>query len=187
MLLAGFYIGCSNRSEENESDHPIALQNLLDSNFHKKSFDSLMAIICKDTSGIEFSGGLLLSSNFRLIYEHSAAYLPDVAGFLLKGQFNDKQASVCIFSMQNLSVVDYVSLCRLYLRLYKDSLIKEGMLEEALLPDFQDVHIIGENYKDSNVITLLQDIKSQGISSEFKHAIDIVQDGSYIKGAQSSH
>src|ERR1700674_4166190 len=108
LVLASFCIGCSNQPEANTNEPHIVLQSLLDSNFHKKNFDSLMAIICMDTSGIEFSESLLVNASFRVIYEHSPAYLPDVAELLLKGGFNMMKVSVCIYSMQNLSVVDYV-------------------------------------------------------------------------------
>jgi hypothetical protein len=187
LVLAAFCIGCSNHPEANTNDHHIVLQSLLDSNFRKKRFDSLMAIICKDTAGIEFSGGLLANASFRLIYEHSAAYLPDVAEFLLKGQFNTMQASVCVFSMQNLSSADYVSFCQVILRLYHQEVIKEGMLEQAILPNFLEKRIISENYRDSNVMALLQNVMQiQNISTEFKNSLNRVVDGSYIKDAKGS-
>lgn len=102
ILLVFFCIGCFNRPAKNTVERPIVFQSLLDPNFHKKRFDSLLSIICKDTSGIEFSGGLLANPIFRIICEHSAAYLPDVAELPLDGHFNTMQANVCIFSMQNL-------------------------------------------------------------------------------------
>jgi hypothetical protein len=187
LVLAGFYIGCSNRPEVNANEHPIILQRLLDSNFHKKSFDSLLAIICKDTSGIEFSGGLLANASFRVIYEHSAAYLPDVAEFLVKGRFNTMQVSVCIYSMQNLSAVDYVSFCQIILGLYHQGIIKEGMLEQAILPNFLEKRIIPENYQDSDVVALLQNLMQiQNIPLQFKNTLKNVLNGSYIKESKSS-
>lgn len=66
------------------------------------------------------------------------------------------QASVCIFGMQNLSVSDYVILCRLYYRLYKDNKITERMLEQALFPNFLESKIISVNFNNPSVAALQQ-------------------------------
>src|SRR6267142_1257878 len=108
VSLVIFLFSCSNEPRKTHETAAFAPQSILDSNYHKKNFDSLFAIVCKDTSGLDFSEELLTSSSFRVVYEHSSAYLEDAIRLLSKGEFNTMQASSCIFAMQNLSVVDYV-------------------------------------------------------------------------------
>jgi hypothetical protein len=173
---------CSNNGENLRKSDTIAIQGLLDSNYHKKNFDSLLAVVCKDTSGLDYSEELLASPSFRVIYEHSTAYLEDAIQVLSKEKFNTMQASVCIFAMQNLQVVDYVRFCRFYLALYDRKKIMEPMLQQAILPNFLESRIIPQNYKDSGVIVLLHEIKSNGnISKAFKTEIENVLSGKYIE------
>jgi hypothetical protein len=163
------------------------MQRLLDENNHKKNYDSLMSLICKDTSGLDFSEEVLADSNFRYIYEHSDAYLEDAIKILAKDSFTNKQASICIFEMQNLSVIDYVSFCEFYVKLFKAGKIPEGMLQQAIVPNFLQKRIIPENYSDPNVIGLLRNITSnKSVSTDFKMLIGDIQSGKYIKGVRNS-
>jgi hypothetical protein len=80
--------------------------------------------------------------------------------------------------MQNLSVVDYVTFCRFYLKLYQDNRISEGMLKQAIFPNFLEKRIIEESYDEPHVIGLLNKIKNDKMISEgFKNEIKSVLSG----------
>lgn len=179
LVMSGFLLySCYNKQEGLHNSNTIRLQSILDSNNHKRDFDSMMSIICKDTSALEFSKALLADSNFRIIYEHSSAYLADAIALLSKQRFNRKQAIVCIYAMQNLSPIDYVRFCQFYLGLYEDKRIEEGMLEETIFPNFGGKWILAENYENPDVMALLNRIENRAtISKEFKKKIADVLSG----------
>jgi hypothetical protein len=186
-MMITVFVSCSNSHEKIRESSRLMPQSLLDSSYHRKNFDSLLADVCKDTSGLDFSEELLQSSSFRLIYEHSDAYIEDAIRVLSKGHFSTMQASVCIFAMQNLSAVDYVNFCQFYLRLYENNKITESMLKQAILPNFLESRIIPENYQDSNVILLLHEVQNNGsISQTFKNEIENVLSGKYLEGVGAS-
>lgn len=180
------FLSCTNNYQKKNTTTKIPLQGILDSDYHRKNFDSLMTIVCRETTALDYSEELLADSSFGCIYEHSSAYLEDAINLLSKEHFTDTQASVCIFAMQNLSVIDYARFCQFYVQLYDRNKISEGMLKQAILPNFLQKRIIPENYDDPHVIALLNDIKNhQMVSGEFKKEIANVLSGKYIKDLEN--
>lgn len=182
ISLIAIFDSCSNDHSSISEKSTIIPQRLLDSNYHKKNFDSLLSNICKGKSNLDITAELLANSNFRVIYEHSPAYLEDAIRKLSNGNFTTMEAEACIYGMQNLQLIDYIDFCRFYLQLYNDNKVSEGMLKEVILPNFLQVRIIPKNSNDSNVVALLNKIKAnERISIGFKNDIVNVLSGKYEK------
>jgi hypothetical protein len=184
-VLLSWSFSCYNNQEKLQEPNG-GHTSLLDSNNHKRDFDSMMSIICKDTSALEFSKELLADSNFIIIYEHSSSYLDDAIALLSKQRVNEKRAIVCVYAMQHLSPIEYVRFCQFYLRLYDDKKIGEGMLRETIFPNFGGKWIIAENYKDPDVMALLHKLEdSKTISGEFKMEVENILSGKTLRGLRS--
>jgi hypothetical protein len=151
--------------------------------YRKKNFDSLMNVVVKTfpPNGLDFSEGLLSSNAFVEIFEHSSIYFDDVTKLLTTERFNDLQASYCIYAMQNLTVTKYVELSRIYLRLYDEKKISEGMLNLLVTPNFLQKRIILENYTRADVEDILKTISKKNISIQFKETIKTILSGKYAK------
>ena len=180
-----FFSACSNRQKKNRQQDTYAPQSLLDSNYHKKKFDSLINSACKGIpSGLDYSEELLASPAFRCIFEHSSAYLEDEI-LLLSDRFTNLQISICIYSMQNLPLIDYVQFCKFVLKLYSSNKIPEGFLRQSIVPNFLEIRIIPKNYANPDVISLLKSIENERkISKEFKKEIEDILSGKYINNLE---
>jgi hypothetical protein len=120
--------GCSNNSQKQLSP---AKSN---PNYHKIDFISF--IDKQKNDSLDFYEELLADKVFVNVLEHGEFYRNDVMTFLGKGNFNNMQVGICICAMQNLNVNDYVNLCDLILSLYNNNKLPEGILQDAILPQF---------------------------------------------------
>jgi len=165
---------CSNHNSEKEK--PI---------YKKKNFDSLMNVVEKALPGLDWYGAFIANKAFVEIYEHSSSYFDDVKKLLLKKQFNEDQAVICIFSMQNLNIDDYVELCRIYTELYDQHKISEDTLELIIIRDFLKKRVIGDNYTNPKVIALLNTLHNgQRISKSFKGVIEDILAGKFYNDTE---
>ena len=64
FVAAVCFFSCSDNRGKIRTTSAFVPQNLLDSNGHKKNFDSLLAIVCKDTFGLDFSEELISKPKF---------------------------------------------------------------------------------------------------------------------------
>ncbi len=147
--------GCSNNSQ-NSQKHLVPVK--LDPHYHKIDFASFIDKRKNDT--LDFYEALLADKAFVNIMEHGEFYRNDVMTFLDKGNFNNMQVAICICAMQNLNVDDYVKLCNLILSLYNDNKLPEGILQDAISPEFLRKRIIINNYNNPRVINLLKSIEN---------------------------
>jgi len=170
--------GCSNNSQS--SQKPLSPARSYPP-YHKIDFVSFIDRQKNDT--LEFYEGLLYNKTFVNILEHCEFYRNDVTTFLNKGHFNNMQVEICICAMQNLNVNDYVNFCNLILTLYNDNKLPEGVLEDAISPDFLRKRIITDNYNDPRVIKLLKSIENnKKISSKnFKEYLPDILSGKSSK------
>jgi len=147
--------GClnNNQNSQKQLSSPIS-----DPSYQKIDFISFIDKRKNDT--LDFYEALLADKAFVNILEHGEFYRNDVMTFLGKGNFNNMQVGICICAMQNLNMNDYVNLCNLILSLYNDNKVPEGILQDAISPNFLRKRIIINNYNDPRVINLLKSIES---------------------------
>ena len=178
---------CSGNQQKNCEINIVSTVGLLDSNYQKKEFDSLLSVTCKRiSSGLDYSEELLVDSAFMCIYEHSSAYLQDAIWLLLNENFTQMEANICIYGMQNLPLIDYIRFCKFYLILYNQNKISQGTLELTISPNFLRKLIIPENYAKPIVIEFLNNIReNKNISKEFKEMLENILSGKYIRGIES--
>lgn len=82
--------------------------------------------------------------------------------------------------MQNLSLKEYLGFCNRMFELFNDKKIANYELFEAISPGFGGRNIIGENYKEADVVILLHNIQNtKNISEEFKKEIKEILAGKY--------
>lgn len=154
MILA-LNQGCSN-NKQNSQKQLVPVR--LDPHYHKIDFIGFIDKRKNDT--LDFYEEMLGDKAFVNIMEHGEFYRNDVMTFLSKGNFNNTQVGICICAMQNLNVDDYVNLCDLILSLYNDNKLPEGILQDAVSPDFLRKRIIINNYGNPRVINLLKSIEN---------------------------
>ena len=169
---------CSHKNDKRK-EKISSIKNL---NYQKKNFDSLMTVIIdKFSSGLDFSEALLTNKAFLEIYDHAPNYLDDVIQKLTAQRFSVEEASYSIYAMQNLSTSDYCKLCRVYVSLFREKRISEGMLESVITPNFLGKKIIAENYQKADVRLVLIDIQTNcKISNEFNKIIGKILAGEYL-------
>lgn len=146
--------------------------------YHKINFNKFIDVQKNRT--LEFHNEEILTDTaFVNVFEHSPVYFDDAMKFLQAGHFNAMQAHVCILAMQNLPVNDYVKLCDLYLSLFNQHKIAEGMLESAIMPNFLNIRVITNNYCDPKVKALLTSIiNNKNVSKkEFKNYLSDILSG----------
>jgi len=146
--------GClnNNQNSQKQLSSPIS-----DPNYQKIDFISFIDKRKNDT--LDFYEALLADKAFVNILEHGEFYRNDVMTFLGKGNFNNMQVGICICAMQNLNMNDYVNLCNLILSLYNDNKVPEGILQDAISPNFLRKRIIINNYNNPRAINLLKSIE----------------------------
>jgi hypothetical protein len=147
--------GCSNNSSNNQEQLSPAK---LYPNYHKIDFVNF--IDKQKNDSLDFYEELLGNKAFVNILEHGEFYRNDVMTFLGKGNFNNMQVGICICAMQNLNVNDYVNLCDLILSLYNNNKLPEGILQDAICPNFLRKRIIINNFDNHRVIYLLTSIEN---------------------------
>jgi hypothetical protein len=147
--------GCSNNSQSSQQQLSPAKSN---PHYHKIDFVSF--INQRKNDSLDFYEELLSDKVFVNVMEHGEFYRNDVMTFLGKGNFNSMQVEICICAMQNLNVNDYVNLCNLILSFYNEDKLSEGVLEDAISPNFLHKRIITDNYNDPKVIKLLKSIEN---------------------------
>ncbi len=182
FILVFFFDACSDRREKKDSKNRADHTNTVDSNYSKGNFDSLMVVIEKAfPTGIDYGEEVLPSQAFKAIFDHSSIYLEDAIAFLSKENLSKLDASVCIFAMQNLLPDEYVKFCKVFIPLFEKKKIEEGILREAISPNFLQKRIIAENFTNPRVIELLNSIKNEkNLSTEFKDEIENILSGKYI-------
>lgn len=146
--------------------------------YKKKNLDSLLQVIIRTKPAkMEIASEYLTDSAFVEIYEHSPGYLTDVKRFVKENPFASDKLAICVYAMQDLNCSDYVDLCEAYLELYNWHKVSEKMLEFAIAPNFLQKRILADNRSDPRVIKLLDDIKKENISNEFRELIDDILSG----------
>ena len=165
---------CSDRNSGDKSPEILVASDVLDSNYHKKNFDSLIITIDRETaSNLDRSEEFLGNGNFLSIYDHSAFYLEDAINFISNDSLTGRRPFICILAMQNLPVKDYVRFCNALAELYEENKIKESLLKNAIMPNFLDKRIIIMNYNNASVVKLLERIRNnKEITREFKDDIE---------------
>jgi hypothetical protein len=154
IIIIALNQGCSNNNQNNQKQLSPARS---DAHYHKIDFVNFIDKRKKDS--LDFYEELLADKAFLNILDHSEFYRNDVMSFLGKKSFNNMQVAICICAMQNLNANEYVDLCNLILSLYNDNKLPEGILEDAISPDFLRKRIIIYNYNNPRVIKLLKNIE----------------------------
>lgn len=183
LFFVILFSDCSDRQKEQKNANVFEPENPTDSNYQKKNFDNLIVAIDKEIgTNLDRSEELLGNKKFVEIYDHSSVYLQDAIKFLLTDTLSGWRPFVCILAMQNLSVNDYTKFCNVLAELYEKDKIKEGMLQEAITPNFLEKRIIIKNYADPDVIKLLQRIQNnKKVSKEFNDRIEGILSGTYLR------
>ncbi len=185
LTIAAVSIGlfsCSNRNNKSNT-----VQNTSDSlrrkHYRKKNFDSLMIVMRKTLpSQLEETGEFLGNATFNEISDNSELYFDDVIAYLKTGKLDIDDAAILVYAMQNLKIDHYIQLCNIYENLYREKKITEYTLGQVLLPDFPTDKIIGENYSDPRVVSLLNKIlKNDKISKDLQKMIANILDGDFSK------
>ncbi|GAB2809016.1 hypothetical protein [Ferruginibacter profundus] len=157
------------------------------SDYQKKNFDELMIKSGKkEWRTIEFSEQMYNDTAFTEVYNHSKFYYYDVISFLKTEKFEDtlKYSPVCItkciWAMQNLPLKQYIGFCDTIFTLFKSGKIANVEMFEAISPNFGRKYIYRDNYKNVDVVNLLNRIKSdQKISSNLRNEVDEILAGKY--------
>ena len=163
---------CSNNSHNpnNENSSSFRQQQAF---YKKKNFNALIqAIVTQSPKQMDVLEQYLDNKAFVEVFEHSSSYFPDVKKLLRARHFTTEQVFVCILTMQNLGINDYLELCNIYLKLYDNHLISEQMLEAVIIPNFLNKIILEENKDNSNVQIFLNSVLSRNISIEFRKLIE---------------
>ena len=82
--------------------------------------------------------------------------------------------------MQSLSVPDYVNFCGICVSLYNNGKLTEQLLEQVIAPDFLKKNILAENYKNPDVIKLLNKLHNiRNLPKELKEITEEILAGKY--------
>jgi len=146
----------------------------------KKNFDSSINIIDKaiGDSGLDYHEEIVSDTNFLNLFEHSKIYKEDAIRFLKDSGHTSQQLLICILSMQNLGVNEYIDFSESFITLYEKGNIPEWVLIVLISPNFLKKHVVIENYNMPDVIKLLERVKSNCIASkELKQNITEILSG----------
>lgn len=184
IFCVNFCIGCSGSTPssivQNDADNK---QIIMDSNYKKVGYDTTILLIEKKAVNNVSWDELFGIKEFINLYEHSPFYIDNAIGLLGRDEFTPTQKKICINSMQQLKIEDYVRLCEGCKSLYDSGKLPEDILKWAINPNFSNRHLIVRNYEEATVIKLLTSIKNAPkISEGFRKSIEKILSGKAWQG-----
>jgi len=156
LFLIGLIGACS--SSKNKT--------MITTAYPKLNFDSSITELAVKDSSMESNNFFLNDTLFLKLFEHSELYKEDAIVFVKKGGHSNQQLVICILTMQNLTINDYVSFAEAFITLYEKGNISEWLLFNLLNPNFLKNDVIVRNYSNQRVIKLLEKIKSSNTASK---------------------
>jgi hypothetical protein len=134
--------------------------------YPKLNFDSSVKELAAKDSNMESNNFFLNDTLFLKLFEHSKIYKNEAIEFLKEKGHNNQQLAICILSMQNLEISDYIDFAEAFTSLYEKGNIPEWLLFNLLCPNFFKNDVIVKNYRSPNVIQLLGRIKKNNTTSK---------------------
>jgi hypothetical protein len=165
------FSSCSNKS--NKPTARVAEASL----YKKKSFDSLLNDVTKNCDSLNFYKEFFADTSFREIFYHSTSYFDDAMKTLTSQPVKKERVMICAFALQTLDLDRYLKLCRVYSRFYDNNEVTDDIAEH-LLGGYFDQHVIDQNYRDPNVIAILNTFRdSKRASKRLKEFIQYILNG----------
>ncbi|KYP13484.1 MAG: hypothetical protein A1D16_12365 [Flavihumibacter sp. CACIAM 22H1] len=137
------------------------------------SFDSTILLIEKKVVDLTSAEDLFAVQEFVGIYENPHLFSGDAISFIYRADRTDQQKLIAVYSMQKLSLNEYLKIFEKAIAQFNNSKLSEVVLENIISAPIGKEKIILNNSRNQSVLKLLNELKNNSrVSEKLRYRIE---------------